>query len=175
MIRKAKPSEIDKIITITRACAVKMTAEGILQWNDAYPNKEAFEIDVKRDELYILVAEETIIGCITISTKKDDEYNAIDWITADGLNHYIHRLAVHPDFQHQGMATRLMDFAEAFARKQNALSVRLDTFSKNDRNKRFYEARGYQKLGDVYFPRQTDFPFHCYELVLPYNSYYYRH
>jgi ribosomal protein S18 acetylase RimI-like enzyme len=166
MIRKAKPSEIDKIITITRACATKMSAEGIFQWNTAYPNKEAFRKDVQRSELYVLIKAETIIGCITISTEKDLEYNAIDWLTPDGFNFYIHRLAVHPGFQHQGNAKKLMDFAEAFAKKQKAVSVRLDTFSKNNRNQRFYEARGYKKLGDVYFPRQTEFPFHCYELVL---------
>ena len=166
MIRKAKPSEIDKIITITKACATKMTAEGIFQWNTAYPNKEAFRKDAQRSELYVLTKSETIIGCITISTEKDLEYNTIDWLTRDGLNLYIHRLAVHPDFQHQGNAKKLMDFAEAFAKKQKAISVRLDTFSENNRNQRFYEARGYQKLGDVYFPRQTETPFHCYELVL---------
>lgn len=165
MIRKAKPSEIDKIITTTRACATKMTAEGIFQWNDAYPNREAFEKDLKRNELYVLLAEETIQGSITISSEKDEEYNTIDWLTEDGLSYYIHRLAVHPDFQHQGNAKKLMDFAETFAKQQHALSVRLDTFSKNNRNQRFYEARGYQKLGDVYFQRQTKIPFHCYELV----------
>lgn len=165
MIRKAKLSEIDKIITITRACASKMMSEGVFQWDNAYPNKEAFRKDLQRNELYILLAEETCIGCITISTKKDEEYDSIDWLTKDDFNFYIHRLAVHPDFQHQGKAKELMDFAEAFTKQQNAISVRLDTFSKNFRNQRFYEARGYQKLGDVYFPRQTEFPFHCYELV----------
>ncbi len=166
MIRKAKPSEIDKIITITKACATKMIAEGIFQWDDAYPNKEAFKKDLQRNELYVLLTEGSTIGCITISSEKDEEYNTIDWVTEDGLNLYIHRLAVHPDFQHQGKAKKLMDFAESFGVQQNALSIRLDTFSKNYRNQRFYEARGYQKVGNVYFPRQTEFPFHCYELVL---------
>lgn len=166
MIREAKPSEIDKIITITQACASKMIAEGVFQWNEFYPNKKAFEKDLSRDELYVLLAAEKIVGCVTISTKKDEEYSAIDWLTGDGLNYYIHRLAVHPDFQHQGNAKKLMDFAENFAKQRNGVSVRLDTFSKNYRNQRFYEARGYEKLGDVYFPRQTEFPFHCYELIL---------
>jgi ribosomal protein S18 acetylase RimI-like enzyme len=111
------------------------------------------------------LAKETILGCITVSSEKDEEYNVINWLTEDGLNYYIHRLAIHPKFQHQGNAKKLMDFAETFAKQQKARSVRLDTFSKNYRNQRFYEARNYQKLGDVYFPRQTTFSFHCYELV----------
>ena len=166
MIRKAKPAEISKLITITKACANKMKANGIYQWNEAYPNTTAFENDLERGELYVLLVNRIIIGCITISTFKDKEYDAINWLTKDGLNFYIHRLAIHPNSQHKGFAKQLMDFAEDFAREQSGLSVRLDTFSKNNRNQKFYEARGYSKLGDVYFPRQTEFPFHCYELVL---------
>ena len=79
---------------------------------------------------------------------------------------YIHRLAVHPEYQGKGFAQKMMDYAEDYARKENYISVRLDTFSQNHRNQRFYEARGYQKLGDIYFPKQSVHPFHCYELIL---------
>jgi len=166
MIRKGKLSEIAKIITITKACAAKMISENIFQWNEHYPNVAAFEKDVTRDELYVMVENGAIVGCITVSTEKDDEYNAIDWIAPDGLNYYIHRVAIHPEFQHQGRAKQLMDFAEDMARTNNVLSLRLDTFSKNLRNQKFYEARGYQHLGNVYFPRQTASPFYCYEFDL---------
>lgn len=165
MIRKAKPSEIVLLMAITRACAIKMNEENIFQWNEVYPNKAAFEKDLARDELYVLIEDDQVIGCITISTFKDVEYEAIDWLTKDGRNYYIHRLAIAPSHQHQGKAKQLMNFAERYAKEQNALSVRLDTFSQNKRNQKFYKARGYHKLGDVYFPRQTEFPFHCYELV----------
>ncbi len=166
MIRKGKQSEIAKIITITRACATKMVSENIFQWNEHYPNETAFEIDAERGEFYVMLEGDHIVGCITISTKKDEEYEAIDWLTPDGLNYYIHRVAIHPDFQHQGRAKQLMDFAETMARSNKALSLRLDTFSENFRNQKFYEARGYRRLGNVYFPKQTDYPFYCYEFVL---------
>jgi len=166
MIRKGKLSEIAKIITITKACAAKMISENIFQWNEHYPTARAFEKDVARDELFVMLENNEVVGCITISTEKDEEYDAIDWVTPDALNYYIHRVAIHPDFQHQGRAKQLMDFAEDMAKSNHVLSVRLDTFSKNIRNQKFYEARGYQCLGSVYFPRQTDYPFYCYELDL---------
>jgi ribosomal protein S18 acetylase RimI-like enzyme len=56
-----------------------------------------------------------------------------------------------------------MDFAENFAAKNGLLSIRLDTFSKNPRNIKFYKARGYVILGDVYFVNQSEYPFHCFE------------
>lgn len=165
MIRAAKRLEISKLITITRACAAKMTSVGIYQWDENYPNEAAFQKDLQRNELFVRLENDSVVGCITISTHKDEEYNTIDWLTPDAHNFYIHRLAVAPAHQHQGHAKQLMDFAENHALENNAISVRLDTFSKNKRNQRFYEARNYQKLGDVYFPRQTKYPFHCYELV----------
>lgn len=173
MIRLAKLSEIEEIIAITRACAAKMISENIYQWNEQYPNYQAFQKDVEREELYVLTnkeskttVDETILGCITISSEKDAEYDAVEWLTEDGFQIYIHRLAIHPSFQHKGYAKQLMDYAEILAKKQGAISVRLDTFSANKRNQRFYENRGYQRLGDIYFPRQSDLCFYCYELVL---------
>ena len=151
---------------MTRACAAKMISEDIFQWNEHYPNQEAFENDISRDELFVLVIAEKIAGCVTISSEKDEEYKPVEWLTEDGDQLYIHRLAVHPQFQHQGLAKRLMDFAEEYAKQRKAVSIRLDTFSVNKRNQRFYEARGYQRLGDIYFPKQSDLPFHCYELIL---------
>ena len=52
------------------------------------------------------------------------------------------------------------------ARENDFDSVRLDTFSQNKRNQKFYEARGYKKLENIYFPKQSTHPFNCYELVL---------
>lgn len=152
-------------MAITRACAHKMISENIFQWNEHYPNVDAFMEDLEREELFVLLNKERVIGSITISSRKDVEYEAIDWLTEDGHQYYIHRLAVDPSFQHQGNAKKLMDFAEDYAIKNGATSVRLDTFSGNPRNERFYEARGYSKLAPVFFPKQSDLPFYCYERV----------
>jgi hypothetical protein len=59
-----------------------------------------------------------------------------------------------------------MDFAEIQAKKTKASSIRLDTFSQNIRNQKFYELRSYKRLGEIYFPKQSTYPFYCYELVL---------
>jgi ribosomal protein S18 acetylase RimI-like enzyme len=64
-----------------------------------------------------------------------------------------------------GFAKQLMDFSETYARSNNYSSMRLDTFSQNKRNQKFYEIRGYQKLGAIYFPKQSEHPFYCYELI----------
>ena len=166
MIRHAKLPEIKDILKVTRACAQKMVDNGIYQWNEHYPTEQAFLDDLKRNELYVNEHNGRIIGAIVISTHMDEEYIPIKWLTPNGNNTYIHRVCIHPEFQGKGFAQAMMDFAEDFSRSNGFDSVRLDTFSQNKRNQQFYEQRGYQKLGDIFFPKQSEHPFHCYELVL---------
>ncbi|CAM3437958.1 GNAT family N-acetyltransferase [Zobellia roscoffensis] len=166
MIRPAKLTDIPQILTVTKVCATAMIQQGIYQWNENYPSKQAFETDIERGELYILQEDNQIIGSIVLSTLMDEEYVPIKWLTPTGKNIYIHRVAVHPDYQGKGYAQKMMAFAENYARENRFESIRLDTFSQNKRNQRFYEARGFQRLGDIFFPKQSEHPFHCYELVL---------
>ena len=166
MIRKATRIDIDIIIKLTQACAKYMIDQGIFQWNEHYPNKTAFENDVDREELFVLDYNNEIAGCIVISTLMDEEYIPIKWLNRTANNIYIHRLAVHPKHQGKGIAQHLMSFAERLAKENGNISIRLDTFSQNKRNQKFYEQRGYKRLGNIHFPKQSEFPFYCYELLL---------
>ncbi|WP_299519697.1 GNAT family N-acetyltransferase [Winogradskyella sp.] len=166
MIRKGNTEDIESVMDLTKACAKAMIAKGIYQWNEHYPNALAFENDVNRNELYVLDINGQVKGTIVMSTFMDEDYFPVEWLTKSENNIYIHRLAIHPELQGQGYAQQLMDFAEQFAIDNNYSSIRLDTFSQNKRNQKFYELRGYKRLGDIYFPKQSEYPFHCYELVL---------
>lgn len=158
--------DIPHLLSITRDCAAKMISEGIYQWNETYPNKEAFEKDVLQQQLYVLSIEEEMIGCVVLSSEKDTEYEEVKWLTEDKKALYIHRLAVHPLHQKHGYARKLMDFAEDLAITKGAVSVRLDTFSRNKRNQKFYKARGYHQLSSIFFPKQSPYPFYCFEKIL---------
>lgn len=164
MIRKATVLDLNSIMQITKACAKHMINQQIYQWNEHYPNRNAFKNDVQRGELYVYMQNNICMGCIVITTIKDVEYVPIEWLTKD-KNIYIHRLAVHPKYQGKGIAQQMMTFAENFAKINGYFSVRLDTFSQNKRNQKFYETRGYKRLGNIYFPKQSKHPFYCYELV----------
>lgn len=166
MIRKARLTDLNTIISITDACGMDMKERGIYQWNEHYPSKAVFRQDIENNTLYIMELQGRIIGCMMLSTFKDPVYNAIKWLTPDPNNLYIHRLAVNPSLQKQGHGKELMDFAEQTAAEKHYLSIRLDTFSQNPRNQKFYEARGFKRLGDVFFPNQSTHPFHCYEKIL---------
>ncbi|MEO1011589.1 MAG: GNAT family N-acetyltransferase [Bacteroidota bacterium] len=165
MIRLAETKDIPKIIAITKACALHMSHMGIHQWNEHYPTPGVFGKDVEMGQLHVLEINGQVIGTVVVSDVMDEEYKPVKWLALNGKNSYVHRLCIHPEHQGKGYAQRLMDFAETLSRKKGCISVRLDTFSQNPRNQRFYEQRGYQRLGDIYFPKQSEYPFHCYELV----------
>jgi ribosomal protein S18 acetylase RimI-like enzyme len=166
MIEKALLNDLEKLYTITKSCANHMIKNAIFQWNDSYPSKQVLQEDIELQQIWKLTHKNTIVGIIVLTEIEDKEYEGVKWLTKNDKNLYIHRLAVHPNFQGKGYAQKLMDFAESFASKNSYKSIRLDTFSKNKRNQTFYEKRKYKKLGSIYFPNQSEFPFFCYEKVL---------
>ena len=166
MIRIAGIKDLREIKSLTEACARAMIKKDIYQWNEHYPSLEKLEEDILQEELFVIENKENIKGIIVITKTKDKEYNPIKWLSKTENNLYIHRLATHPDHWGQGYGRKLMEFAEEFAKQHKFESVRLDTFSQNLRNQRFYEARGYLRLGDIYFPKQSTHPFYCYELLI---------
>ena len=165
-IRKATTEDIDAILSITSACTKDLIFKEIFQWSEEYPSKETFKNDISNNWLYVVVENNKTIGSITIAPKMDEVYRSVKWLTITSNNLYIHRLAIDPKMQGRGYAQKLMDFAENYGRQNNYESIRLDTFSKNKRNQKFYEQRGYVRLENVYFPDQSQDPFYCYELIL---------
>jgi len=165
-IELAEINDINDIMKMIHDCANDLIGKNIFQWNEKYPSRDIFLSDIEKKNLFILKNNSGIIGCIALSHEKDIEYTDVKWLTKDDKNLYLHRLAVDPKFQKKGIGKLLMDFAEDFARDNKFKSIRLDTFSKNERNNRFYKSRKYTKLDDVYFPNQSEFPFHCYEKIL---------
>ena len=87
----------------------------IFQWNDKYPSREVFKEDIKNKSLYVSKINQEVVGCIMFSSRKDDVYKTVNWITKDEYNLYNHRIEVHTIFQKRGIARKMMDFAEDFA------------------------------------------------------------
>ena len=166
MIRKGCFEDLNSLEHLVTACRLKMESENIFQWNHTYPLAKDFENDINRNELYVKEFNDEIIGCIVLSNAMDEFYKNISWTPNTDNALYVHRLAVLPKFQGQGIARQLMDFAENFGKTNDYQAIRLDTFSQNKRNQKFYLSRGYTQLESIYFPNQSEFPFYCYELIL---------
>ncbi len=167
MISLGLPHEIDEIIALTKRCGKHMRDHGIDQWDEEYPDRGNIENDLKTKTLFAYRDGTEIRGIVVLNEAQDDEYAEINWLTdSSSRNLVVHRLAVDPVFQGQGIAQKLMDHAEKYAGEQNYDSIRLDTFSQNHRNQRFYANRGYKNLGSVYLKYKKEHPYICYEILI---------
>ena len=143
-----------------------MISNDIFQWNEHYPNIETFENDALNENLYVLEINKKLIGCLVISHEMDEFYMKVKWQTPNHNNIYLHRLAVDPSYQKKGYAKQLMNFSFEYAKVNSIKSIRLDTFSGNPFNNIFYSNLGFKKLGKIYFRKQSDKPFYCFEKVM---------
>lgn len=159
--------EIDTIIALTKRCGTHMRENGIDQWDENYPDRANIAKDLRSETLFAFRNRDDILGIVVLNESQDEEYDQIDWITdPNSRNLIVHRLAVDPIHQGNGIARKLMEFAENLARTQSYDSIRLDTFSQNPRNQRFYANRGYSNLGSVFLKYKKEHPYICYELEL---------
>ena len=171
MISPGKMFEIDAILTLTRACGRHMRDNGIDQWDENYPDRAVILHDVETETLFAYRDGDEVLGIVVLNEWQDEEYGDINWSTSDDdKNIVVHRLAVRPDQQGKGLGRKLMDFAEQWARENEYAAIRLDTYSQNPRNQRFYLNRGYTDLGPVYLKYKKEHPYYCYELLLHKNG-----
>ena len=171
MISTGMMNEIDAIIQLTKACGQHMRDNGIDQWDEDYPNHAVIERDLETKTLFAYREHNKIIGIVVLNETQDEEYKEMNWSTSDNdRNLVVHRLAVLPHHQGRGIGRILMDFAEQWASTNNYDAIRLDTYSQNPRNQRFYRQRGYTELGAVFLQYKKEHPYYCYELLLNQNT-----
>ena len=103
-IEKASEMDIEQLLSITKSCAKHMIENGIFQWNEYYPSKVVLLNDIGLNQLWKLVKGNSIIGLVVLTEVEDKEYKNVKWLTDNGNSLYVHRLAVHPDFQGMGCA-----------------------------------------------------------------------
>lgn len=161
-IKLCQAHQSGEILSLLRDCKSSLDQQGIFQWTDAYPSLTIVEQDIQAAHLYSAILGDRCVGIVSVSDEQEPEYAAVTWNDHAGKILVIHRLAVHPAYNGQGIARALMDFAEQYGIENNYSSVRLDAFSANERVLKFYTNRSYQQRGEVFFPGRTA-PFYCYE------------
>lgn len=164
-IVKATGEDSRHIMDLIKSCIIHMEAQGIYQWNEYYPTLDLIIHDIESDSMYVLKEGNSVLGIIAINEAQSPEYSNLNWVCNGGKVLVIHRLAIEPKMQRLGLAKKLMDFAENYAKKKEYTSIRLDAYSGNPGALRLYEQRGFMRVGKFYFPMR-ELPFYCYEKAL---------
>lgn len=94
-------------------------------------NAEAFSQDRSLYGVFIAATVSSVVGFIYVQFH---EWNQLAQIQG---------LAVDPSHHRQGVASKLVEKAEGFARERGARGIYVDTPTLNQRGRSFYEAIGY--------------------------------
>lgn len=164
-VRAAVPADLEPLWALVERAVSHMNAIGNPQWGADYPTRAHYERDLGAGELYVAVNEEgRVLGCACINGDESPEYAEVAWAYTDPVLS-VHRLAVDPAVQRQGVATALIAYAEDLARSRGVKALHVDTYAKNDRMQALFRKRGYVQRGDISLHgRPLRYP--CFETLL---------
>lgn len=145
--RLAEESDIDNIGKLIKAAICSMEEQRIFQWDDIYPAKEDFLVDIQKQQLYVGVLDDDIAVVYAVNEEYDKAYENGRWKYPDCTYRIIHRLCVNPIYQNQGIAKDTLSYIEKELHKCNVEAIRLDVFSKNPFALALYRNAGYEEVG----------------------------
>lgn len=143
--------ELDAVMELVKRATSELDARGIAQWDEVYPDRETFARDAAASDLWGLRVDGRLAAVVVLNFDAAPEYDSVPWRVADPRPLIVHRLCVDPSFQGQGLARRLMGFAEQAAARSGARSIRLDAFVPNCISRGLYRSLGYDERGRVSF------------------------
>lgn len=154
-IRTGRREDLNDIMEMITRCVKVMQDGGSDQWDEDYPNRDVIGEDLSRGTLFAAESEGHVVGVVVLDENQDEHYKSIEWKQEDGAHLMMHRLAVDPKVQGQGIARKLVTFSEDYAKRGGYSSIRLDTYSKNTSALKLYRGLSYDLRGEVKFPGRT--------------------
>ena len=118
---------------------------------DIYPAPDFLIDSIQNDELYIGIANNTIVSCMVLNRECNDGYKKVKWAVdvEDTGAIMIHALGVRPKFSGHGIAKDMVRKAFDIARRHNISVLRLDVLQGNTPAVKAYRKMGFQFRGTV--------------------------
>ena len=105
--------------------------------NNAFIDEKTLREQLKNGiALYGLKMENRLVGCIAIEKSKRE---------AD--TYYIEKVSVLPEFRHQGIGVRLMDFATDKIKNAGGKIISIALIDSNSKLKKWYLSQGFVETG----------------------------
>lgn len=148
-LRKAEMSDLIQLKAVFTEIVEEMTrsCNGRI-WNDYYPC-ELFEDDIKRNELYVLTDNDIIVSAFVLCGTNEAE-NYIEWEDKNAKVLYIDRFGVNVNYQHQGIAGKMLQLASDIGRENGAEYLRLFVVDRNLPAVNLYIKNGFNRKVGIY-------------------------
>lgn len=145
--RKPTSDEVFKIYQHYVRVIAAMQEKGIDQWDELYPNSADIAADIFAGDLVVAQEDGKLLCTFAVNTDCEEEYDACPWKYPDEPFIVVHRLAVSPKYQRQGIARAVMEYVEKEAKEKGIRTIRLDTFCSNPAGAALYESLGFKVIG----------------------------
>lgn len=149
--RRTEIKDIDRALEIIEDAKFYFKENGIDQWQNGYPNREAIISDMEKGDSYVIEEDSQIIGTSAISFGNESNYDVIydgKWIT-DGKYGVVHRVAVDSNIKGKGLGSKVFKYAEELALKLGINSIRVDTHRENIPMQRLIEKNDFIYCGII--------------------------
>ncbi|MDM1397749.1 GNAT family N-acetyltransferase [Myroides odoratimimus] len=162
MIKPIDSTDLPQTLQVLEEVKQYMLSQGIDQWDESYPNVDTIATDIEKKQAYTYVEQGEVLAYMVLNEEYDVEYNDLHW-TSPVPFIVIHRLFVSPKTQGKGISSKMILFAEQYAKDNNYASIRFDAYTLNTTANAVYTKKGYQLVGTVQFRKGV---FNCYEKTL---------
>ena len=166
-IRLARPEELDAIWALVQRTVAEMISRGSDQWGEDYPFPGLYADDIAHGELWCVTdgEEGPILGVAAIICRHETDYENIPFRRSEPAVS-LHRIAVDPAAQRQGVATMLFEKFHQEGARLGVDNLRVDTYDLNAPMQNLIRQQGFTHIGDTHFPKRP-LPYHCYDKLLP--------
>lgn len=135
-IRIMHISDYEQVYQLWLSCA----GMGLNHLDDSKEGIERF-LNRNPETCFVAETEQTIVGVMIAGN--------------DGRRGYIYHIAVHPDYRHQGIATRLVDRVMEALKASGINKTALVVFAKNAEGNAFWEKNGFTVRDDLVYRNKT--------------------
>lgn len=150
IFRKAIEQDILKIVEIYDAIHEEEEKGNLtIGWKRMiYPTSATVQAAIERDDMFVCEEDGHIIASAIINQIQVDSYADAAWEfdAADAEVMVLHTLVVSPSAGGKGIGTAFVRFYEAYADKNQAYFLRMDTNEKNAIARKLYRKLGYKEV-----------------------------
>lgn len=120
-----------------------------------YPSLTDVNEAVKKEEFYLLMDDETLLGTVILNHEAHENFLKLNWQTTSTCSKdhlIIHTLIIDQTRKAQGLGTKMIEHIKHYAKKLTVRSIRLDTAITNSAARRLYEKTGFTYIGQEFLP-----------------------
>ena len=142
-IRKLTIANINEVMNLYD----NIRANTYTLWDNGYPNKELIEYDIERGGLFGVFKDNKLVAVSFAGQRCEDGEETFTWKDSFNKRGTFARIGVSPNYQRQGIATKLVDFILNYLKEQGFDGVRILVGTQNLNAIKLYKKFGFYSCG----------------------------